>query len=300
MTLSAPDNLACPLCTTPLRRLERQWVCDQNHSFDLARQGYLNLLPVQHKKSRTPGDSKAMVAARQAFLDSGLYLPIARELVRQVRRHLPPVPEQNLSILDAGCGEGYYLDYLVQAISDATDIQPPTVSAVGLDISKDAIIAASKRYPAPQWIVGTNVHPPIQSGTLDVLLCLFGFPSFAHFRPLLREHGVIIMADPGPEHLIELRELIYPEVRRPAAREATEFAQQGLILTDSDTLEFKTPALNQARIQDLLAMTPHLYRASHAGKQAVAALETLTLTVQVVFRVLRKHNIEEPALSTGQ
>ena len=94
------------------------------------------------------------------------------------------------------------------------------------------------------------------------------------------------MADPGPDHLIELRERIYPEVRRSGPAELGAIADLGLTLRSTETLKFRTAALNQAQIHNLLAMTPHLFRASHEGKQAAAQLRTLQLTVEVMFRVL--------------
>lgn len=286
MILATPDNLACPICGEHLTQSEQRWFCSRNHSFDRARQGYVNLLPVQHKNSREPGDSKKMVLARQAFLDSGIYEPIAQSLVAQLKAQLGPDSGDHLCILDAGSGEGYYLNYLANALFDTWRQDATRLTAIGLDISKDAVIAAARRNRQLQWIVGTNVHPPVMPGSVDFLLCLFGFPSFRHFRPLLREGGVVILADPGPDHLIELRELIYPEVRRSPVSDLGEADLPGLRLKNTETLHFTTAALNREQVQHLLTMTPHLYRASHEGKQAAARLETITLTVEVVFRIL--------------
>lgn len=286
MISTAPDNLACPICSEPLSHRERQLACGRGHSFDLARQGYVNLLPVQHKKSREPGDSKTMVVARQAFLDGGYYEPIAEQLAREVATQLAAraAAQEPLRILDAGSGEGYYLDFLIREL--CTGSRPEaTVAAIGLDISKEAVLAATRRNRQVQWVVGTNVHPPVRAGTLDAILCLFGFPSFEHFRQLLRPGGFILLADPGPDHLIELRQLIYPEVRRSPVSSPAGLDRLGLELKHSDTLRFSTAEIPQPQLQNLLAMTPHLYRASHEGKQAAAGLEKLRLTVEVVFRV---------------
>lgn len=285
MKLVSPDNLSCPLCAAPLAQTDRSVVCSRNHSFDVARQGYVNLLPVQHKKSRDPGDSKSMVAARRRFLDGGTYEPVARELVNQVQNHRPVPESGRLCILDAGCGEGYYLDYLIQALLAPTRQNETSLSAIGLDISKDAIQAAAKRNRALQWIVGTNIRPPVMPESVDCLLCLFGFPSFTHFGPLLRPGGVIVMADPGPDHLIELRRLIYSQVKRSQMMEPTKAHEAGLRLRHTQTLQYRTSDLDQVQIQNLLAMTPHLYRASHEGKLAAARLKKMAVTVEVVFRV---------------
>ena len=287
MQLVTANNLACPLCAEPLTQMEHRLACANNHSFDRARQGYVNLLPVQHKKSRDPGDSKSMVAARRAFLNAGLYEPIAEELVKRSQATRPVTANVHQCIVDAGCGEGYYLDFFIGTLEEKYD-SGATVSAIGLDISKDAIIAASRRNSLVSWIVGTNVHPPIMPNTVDYLLCLFGFPSFGHFRTLLKDDGIIVLVDPGPDHLIELRELIYPEVRRSPPPELSAAVKHGLSLKASSTLRYRTGGLDKSQIQHLLAMTPHLYRASYEGKLAAANLEKIEVTVEVAIRILEK------------
>lgn len=284
MQLAAPENLACPLCSAPLEYGQGRLLCASNHSFDMARQGYANLLPVQHKKSREPGDSKAMVQARQQFLDAGFYAPIALKLA-DLAGPGPDADGKRFSILDAGCGEGYYLDYLIRHLQE-TSGPGGMLSAIGLDISRDAIVAAARRNRQVQWLVGTNVHPPVLPGSVDLLMCLFGFPSFRHFRSVLRESGKCILVDPGPEHLIELRALIYPEVRRSPPPALTGIGDFGLDVSHSEALQYRIEAMDQAQIRNLLTMTPHLYKASAAGRQAAMAVDRLDLTVDVVFRVL--------------
>ena len=106
-------QITCPLCQQPLIKEQRRWYCDNNHSFDIAKQGYTNLLPVQNKKSRSPGDDAEMVASRQRFLAQGLYHSVAATLSEIVSNY---ITENNLArpaIIDAGCGEGYYTGKIV-------------------------------------------------------------------------------------------------------------------------------------------------------------------------------------------
>src|SRR5690554_777972 len=113
MTIKPFGALACPLDGEPLVRESSSWRCPNGHNFDVARQGYVHLLPVQNKRSKDPGDSKAMVAARQGFLNAGHYQPVADAVSAAV---LKGVPEASaLDCLDAGCGEGYYLRQLESA-----------------------------------------------------------------------------------------------------------------------------------------------------------------------------------------
>ena len=105
-------NPICPLCGQTLATGASSWRCPNGHCFDVARQGYVNLLPVQQKHARHPGDTPAQVAARKRFLDAGFYAPIRDTALALLQPHLPPRP----SLLDAGCGEGYYSAALAQAL----------------------------------------------------------------------------------------------------------------------------------------------------------------------------------------
>ena len=318
--------LACPLDGDPMHRQGQTWRCAAGHSFDIARQGYTHLLPVQHKRSRDPGDSKAMVAARQRFLNAGHYQPIAEAVSRLALAERPA--EDTFCCLDAGCGEGYYLRQLVAA--SAPDA---ALSLLGLDISKWAVLSAAKqdkgaakqeravlsaakqdkgaakqeravlsatrqdqgtatresaagrqvsthgREERASWVVGSNANLPVQEGSLACVLCLFGFPVYPEFVRVLRPGGVLIQADAGPDHLRELREIIYPSLK--PERERSAAVPDGLIRQDVETIRYSLALEESQAIADLLAMTPHLYRASAEGRARAEALEALTVTIDV-------------------
>ncbi len=282
MRIIRAANLACPLDGLALERTDAQWRCPQGHSFDIARQGYVHLMPVQQKRSRDPGDSKAMVAARSRFLDTGIYRPIARALNEVILARL----SSECCVLDAGCGEGYYLDQLHQALLAAPG--DASVALIGMDISKWAVMAAAKRNQAVTWLVGTNKSPPLLGQSVDVVISAFGFYHFEGLAGVLKPGGALVSVEPGPEHLIELRQIIYPELRRRDAP-APDFAREhGLEPDTMETLRFQAEVASHAQLMDLMTMTPHLYRASHSGKAALEALNALSITVDVVLRVLRK------------
>ena len=272
MSIMPFQALACPLDGTPLHCSGSAWRCASGHSFDIASQGYINLLPVQHKRSRDPGDSKEMVASRRRFLTAGFYRPIADAVSQAVLADLPA--NVKIRCLDAGCGEGYYLRQLAAAVPDGQ-----TLALLGLDISKWAVLSAAKQDRRPNWVVGSNANLPVLSGTLDRVLCLFGFPVYPEFARVLKPGGQLVQVDAGPDHLRELREIIYPSLK--PERTADLPTPAGFRRLPTETLRFSIDLTSAGQIADLLAMTPHLYRAKAEGRAAAAALTALSLGVDV-------------------
>ena len=131
-------ELICPLCGLPLTKTEKRLSCPNRHSFDIARQGYVHLLPVQSKHSRSPGDTREQVASRRRFLEGGFYEPIAKAVTRAAL-------DAGIQgeILDVGCGEGYYGAYLARALG---------CSLTGVDISKEAVRLAAGKYKGQTWL----------------------------------------------------------------------------------------------------------------------------------------------------
>lgn len=269
--------LACPLDGEPLALQGSVWRCAAGHSFDIAKQGYVNLLSVQHKRSHDPGDSKTMVAARQRFLNAGYYEPITEAVNQRVKEHCAGVSQTPYRCLDAGCGEGYYLRQLVNALPDT-----PPLALMGLDISKWAVLAAAKQHPQQSnWVVGSNAHLPVQQATLDCVLCIFGFPVVGEFARALTSGGLFLQVEAGPNHLRELREVIYPTLK--PARPAKASVLEGFVYQKTEPLEYQFSLKGSDAIADLLAMTPHFYRASAEGRARALALDGITLTVDVRF-----------------
>ena len=151
-------QVICPVCGAALAPQGAAWRCVQGHCFDVARQGYVNLLTVTQKHSRHPGDTREMVAARRAFLDAGWYAPIAKTLADLVRRFCP----EAASVLDAGCGEGYYLSQLGWV-----------PERWGIDISRDAVRYAAARDRSAHWLTATAAHLPFADGGFDCVLSMF-------------------------------------------------------------------------------------------------------------------------------
>lgn len=267
-------TLNCPICLQPLRcdSSHRTWCCDNGHSFDVAKQGYVNLLPVQNKRSKDPGDSKTMVQARAEFLRAKYYQPLADKIAQVVLNGKPQ------TLLDAGCGEGYYLRELLAQANQ----RQQSLNCVGLDISKWAVQSAAKQDPRVTWLVASNSQIPLPTDSVDTLLCLFGFPVSAEFKRVLKPDGRLIMVDPASSHLLELKQIIYPQVNsKPEQLPVPADIWQ---LADEQRLTFTLELTEREHIQHLLTMTPHLYRASSEGRARAAALEHITVTADIWVR----------------
>ncbi|MGB7392637.1 putative RNA methyltransferase [Marinomonas sp.] len=279
------EHLSCPIDKQPLSSQERSLVCSNGHSFDIAKSGYINLLPVQNKRSKDPGDSKEMVSYRQSFLNLDHDFPIVKHIIDQWPSAL--IDSSPCRVLDAGCGEGYYLHHLAAEFAKHN----VALQRVGLDISKWAVTAASKRDKDATWIVGSNASLPMPNDCLDVVLCLFGFPVFSEFARTLSDKGYLLLVESGADHLLELRQILYPSIHPYKATHSDGI--EGFELINESSLHYPFRLDSQEEIQHLLCMTPHIHKASYDGKEAVKQLNTINLTAHVNFRWYQKTTEED-------
>ena len=276
-------DFVCPLDGELLISTAAGARCSAGHAFDRAREGYMNLLPVQHKASRDPGDDQIMVTARRRILDDGLFAPVSSAVFALVRDFATRTDNgKAVRIVDAGCGEGYYLAQLIAA-AQGWD-QAITLELAGYDISKWAVRAAARRSEAVAWAVASNRQPPFAAASLDLILSLFGFAQWPQFEALLTPRGCVLVVEAGARHLLELRELIYPWVEANAPALPRAALLRGWHLGVEQHLEYTVSLDSPAQIQALLAMTPHAHRMSTAGRAAVEQLASARVTVNVVLR----------------
>jgi len=240
--------LTCPICTTALSAVDNGVVCPAGHRFDRARQGYLNLLPVQHKNSRDPGDNQAMVEARRDFLNAGHYAPVAKRLAELAAERAPA------RWLDIGCGEGYYTAQIAAALPDA--------DGYALDISREAVKRACRRDPNITWLIASMARVPLPDDSCQFLASVFSPLDWHEARRLLSPGGGLMRVGPTREHLMELRERLYDEVREYVDDKHLMQVPADMQLQHSETLRFTLSLVDAQARANLLAMTPHGWRAS--------------------------------------
>ena len=263
-------ELICPICGQTLDRIEGGYRCGRKHSFDMARQGYVNLLPVQQKRSLHPGDTREQVLGRRAFLESGCYAPISDMLNKTALELRACGP-----ILDVGCGEGYYSARLAKALN---------AELTGLDISKEAVRCAAAKYKGPQWLCGTAAHLPVADHSAGVITSLFALTIPEEFRRCLRPDGLFFQVLAAEDHLLGLKSIIYPELKFKEKDTVPDVP--GFTLVRSVPIRF-TFAVEGEQVRNLLGMTPHVFRITKEGAARLAATEKLTDTASCVLNVYK-------------
>ena len=263
-------ELICPICGRILNRMEKEYRCGKNHSFDIARQGHVNLLIVQQKKSLHPGDTREQVLSRRAFLEAGFYEPIAAALCDTAKELGSEGP-----VLDVGCGEGYYSTKLAHALG---------AELIGLDISKEAVRCAAAKYKNATWLCGTAAHLPVADKSAGILTSLFALTMPEEFKRVLKPEGYYFQVLAAQDHLLGLKSIIYPELKFKEKDSVPDLP--GFQLVKSIPIRF-TFTVEGQQVQNLLSMTPHVYRISKEGAARLAATEKLTDTASAVLNVYR-------------
>ena len=264
-------DLLCPVCGSVLVKKERALVCEHNHSFDIARQGYVNLLPVQQKHSQDPGDTREQVLSRRNFLDTGIYAPILEALIRAAKEY-----GASGELLDVGCGEGYYCAGLSKALG---------LPLTGVDISKEAVRAAAARYKGPNWLCATAAHLPIRNESVSLLTSLFALTLPEEFNRVLVPGGLYIQVVAAEDHLLGLKRIIYDQLTHKEKHTTQDIP--GLTLVHSEKIAFDF-RLTKEQIPWLFAMTPHLFRIGKAGAERLSQTESLQDRASCVLNVYRK------------
>ena len=261
-------NLLCPICGAQLKIEGKRYVCAQNHSFDMARQGYVNLLTVQQKHSLNPGDTREQVLSRRAFLEEGHYAPILNTLIETAKDLDITGP-----ILDVGCGEGYYSAKLAAHLD---------ADLVGLDISKEAVRFAAGKYKAYRWLCASAARLPVADESAGLVTSLFALTVPGEFSRVLRPDGAYIQVLAAEDHLLGLKSIIYPELLHKEKDSVPQIS--GFRLAESRAVRF-TFTVEGQQVQNLLSMTPHVYRIGKEGAERLRQTQTLTDTASCVLNL---------------
>ena len=237
---------ACPICQENLTLVETSLKCCNRHSFDLAKFGYVNLAP-QIKQSANY--DKENFQNRQQILEAGFYHAIL-EAVSDLLAN----SETSTTVLDIGCGEGFYSRKLQESHSEKT--------FYAFDISKDSVQIAAKSEPnwAVNWFVGDLARLPIKDASMDILLDIFSPANYGEFRRVLSKDGILIKVIPTKNHLKEIRQKVQDQLTNKdySNQDIKNHFQEHFTILSSQTASL-TKTITAEQLQALLSMTPLLF-----------------------------------------
>ena len=263
---------ACPHCGGPLERGERAYACPNGHSFDIAREGYVHLLPANRKHAKDPGDDRGMAAARSRFLSKGYYAPLREALCALAREYAGPEE----GVLDSGCGEGYYTAGLWEALNR------PRLA--GVDLSRPSVRLAARRAPGAEFAVASVYHLPLADASAGLLLNCFSPLALEEFRRVLRPGGVFLYVVPGAEHLWELKQVLYD---RPYPNKEENIPYPGFSYEAVVPVEAALDVPGED-LRDLFQMTPDYWKTPREGAARLAALDGLRVRASFRIHVFRR------------
>ena len=265
----------CPACKSRLKQAENAMVCENGHSFDLAKQGYVHLLMPNKMHSKIPGDNKQMVDSRRSFLESGFYGIFSRTLCEIVRKYMKN--SQSSVILDAGCGEGYYTSQLRAGL--------PRAAISGFDISKFAVKAAAGKYKGIDFAVASIFDIPVRDESCDCVVNVFAPIVEKEFARVLKKDGILVIAVPGERHLYELKEILYD---KPYENEKKDTDYLGFEFVERISARDKIHLENREMIWNLFSMTPYFWKTEISGSQRLKETEALSTEIHFDFLIYRK------------
>ena len=266
---AAASAFSCPICQEDLTLVETSLKCNNRHSFDLAKFGYVNLTP-QIKQSANY--DKENFQNRQQILEAGFYQAILDAI-----SELLASSETSSTVLDIGCGEGFYSRKLQESHSDKT--------FYAFDISKDSVQIAAKSEAnwAVNWFVGDLARLPIKDASMDILLDIFSPANYGEFRRVLSKDGILIKVIPTKNHLKEIRQKVQDQLTKKdySNQDIKNHFQEHFTILSSQTASLTKP-ITAEQLQALLSMTPLLF---HVDQSKINWSDLTKITIEAEILV---------------
>ena len=266
---ASASDFACPICQENLTLVENSLKCDNRHSFDLAKFGYVNLAP-QIKQSANY--DKENFQNRQQILEAGFYQAILEGI-----SDILATKSSSKTVLDIGCGEGFYSRKLQESHSDKT--------FYAFDISKDSVQIAAKSESnwAVNWFVGDLARLPIKDTSMDILLDIFSPANYGEFRRVLSKDGILIKAIPTENHLKEIRQRVQDQLTKKdySNQDIKNHFQEYFTILSSQTASL-TKTITAEQLQALLSMTPLLF---HIDQSKIDWSQLTEITIEAEILV---------------
>ncbi len=274
----------CPLCSSEMKLIDsKSLICNNNHCYDLAKQGYVNMLSHALKTKY----DRQMFASRRIICRKGLFDPMINKIKNLIIAGALSRGEQ-LKILDAGCGEGSHLAMILEKVTQNSGTAP---LGVGLDISKEAIIMASKEYKNIIWCVGDLAGAPFAGGCFDFILNILAPANYAEFKRMISPYGRVIKVIPGRDYLKELRDILYEQTDKQhySNDDTLELFKSNFALQDVERVHYNV-TLDRTWLEPLLQMTPLTWGATQERLLKAQQEELSHVTIDLTILAGEKHN----------
>lgn len=266
------SDIVCPVCGKTLIKTDRSYRCESSHSFDCAKEGYVNLLAGNHKAGEKTGDNKDMALSRKSFLEKGYFSPLSDEIIKLIKLHGKEKP----TVCDICCGEGWYSDRVLKEIS---------CDMLCFDLSKEMVRLAAKRKNGACCFVANLSRIPLRDSSVNVAFHLFAPFHEKEFRRIIKDDGIIITAVAGENHLFEIKEILYDT---PYRNDEMPPETKELRLIEKRKVTKKVSINSKEDIDALFRMTPYYYRTSEKDKQKLLGYEELDVTVDFAIFIYSK------------
>ncbi len=267
------QNYICPVCAGVLLPQGRSYICEKHHTFDISKEGYVNLAVGKNGDS---GDNKEMCVSRHRFLTAGYYARFAEGICSTISKYTGKVG----TVIDAGCGEGYYLRNVKESFPDA--------ACFGIDLAKEAVKLAAKEEKPKENKCSLAVcgifSLPFADDSADVILSVFAPVGNEENLRVLRQGGIMLVAGPGKEHLSGLKKAVYDS---PYENSDKHKEYGGFCYLGCECIKY-TATVKKEHIYDLFTMTPYYWKTSKSDAQKLSALESLETELDFVISVYRK------------
>lgn len=265
------NRLICPKCKKELKPINKSRLCENGHCFDIAKEGYVNLL-CSNKKGSLIGDNRDMAVSRRNFLNKGYFSLLAEALLKELKDIDLPFP----SVLDICCGEGYYSSYLKKEADG---------NFIGFDISKEMIRLAAKRKSGVEYFVANMTDIPLEDESIDFAIHLFAPFNESEFYRVLKKGGKLVSVTPGKNHLFALKKTIYD---KPYLNDETPPGCEKLTFIKQKKISAEIELLSNEDIISLFKMTPYYYHTDDDNKSRLDSLSTLRTEIDFSLNIYQK------------
>lgn len=267
----------CPICSLPVDLMDdARIVCEENHSFDLSKQGYVNLAPQAHATKY----DRALFEARKTIMTSGFFEPVLKRLIEFIEVNTNALP--TLRLLDAGSGEGSHLSYVTTNLKGE-------VAGVGIDLAKEGVLAAAKDYPGNSWVVADLANCPFQSQSFDILLNILSPANYKEFTRLLKEDGLLIKIVPEKDYLKQLRMIFYEDVEKEKEGNPVDSVSAHFKHVKKERITYDFP-LDTELLKNLIRMTPLTWGASEEKIEHALTSEMPFVTIDFTIILATNEN----------